>query len=107
MTPTTKHFNLLSEAEQERLAILAEECGEVIQAVCKILRHRYMSTNPKIVNSETNKQALERELGDLMHALDRMVRSGDLDRAEIESRRLSKPEAILPYLHHQSGEVKP
>ena len=35
------NFNQLTPAETERLAILAEECGEVIQAVGKILRHGY------------------------------------------------------------------
>lgn len=34
-------FNGLSPAEVERLALLAEECGEVIQTVGKILRHGY------------------------------------------------------------------
>src|SRR5574343_752810 len=35
----TNHFNRLSEAELERLAILIEECGEVAQAACKVIRH--------------------------------------------------------------------
>ena len=33
------HFNNLTPGEAERLAILAEECGEVIQIIGKILRH--------------------------------------------------------------------
>jgi len=45
-----KHFNGLSPAEAERLALLAEECGEVVQAVCKVLRHGYESTNPTLCN---------------------------------------------------------
>lgn len=36
---STRHFNNLTPGEAERLAMLAEECGEVIQAVGKILRH--------------------------------------------------------------------
>jgi len=73
----TNHFNRLTEAEAERLAILIEECGEVTQAACKILRHGYESTNPKAItpieeDPETNRSALERELGDLLHAARRL-----------------------------------
>lgn len=97
----TRHFNELSEAEQERLAILIEECAEVIQAGSKVLRHGYESRNPKVQDSETHREALERELGDLMHAMTRLTDAGDLDRDVIEARRTSKPTRILPYLHHQ------
>ena len=41
----TEHFNKLTEAEQERLVILAEECAEVIQVVAKIQRHGFNSDN--------------------------------------------------------------
>ena len=41
-----EHFNRLSPAEDERLTVLAEECSEVIQAICKIQRHGYESFNP-------------------------------------------------------------
>lgn len=97
----TDHFNELTEAEQERLAILIEECSEVIQIGCKVLRHGYYSTNPTVVNGETNREALARELGDLMHALQRMETSGDVSATTIVERRNSKPERIKPYLHHQ------
>lgn len=102
----TKHFNRLTEAEQERLVILIEECGEVVQAAAKILRHGYESTNPKAIvpaaaRPETNRAALERELGDLGHALQRMEQAGDLNGASIALRVASKPERIKPYLHHQ------
>lgn len=97
-----KNFNGLTPAESERLAILSEECAEVIQAVCKTLRHGYESTNPKTGSPETNRQMLEREIGDLLHALDRCVTTNDLDRTAIAERAASKPKRILPYLHHQA-----
>lgn len=97
----TQHFNQLSEAEQERLAILIEECAEVQQIACKILRHGYDSRNPKVQDSETNCEMLERELGDLQHAIVRMGASGDVSFATITDRSHSKPEHIKPYLHHQ------
>ena len=42
----TEHFNKLTPAEDERLAMLAEECAEVIQIVSKIQRHGYDSWHP-------------------------------------------------------------
>ncbi len=103
----TRHFNRLTEPEQERLAILVEECGEVIQAACKILRHGYESTNPKAItpedeNPETNRAALEREIGDLGHAVARMEKAADINPLAIRARAASKPARILPYLHHQT-----
>ena len=41
-----KHFNQLTPAEAERLALLLEELGEAQQAIGKILRHGYASTHP-------------------------------------------------------------
>jgi NTP pyrophosphatase (non-canonical NTP hydrolase) len=35
---------VITEAERERLVILMEECGEVIQAASKIIRHGWDST---------------------------------------------------------------
>lgn len=97
----SKHFNNLTPAEHERLVILNEECAEVQQAISKILRHGYESTNPTIPDSETNREALERELGDLFHAARRLIGCADVHGGLIEERAQSKPRHILPYLHHQ------
>ena len=59
------HFNGLSPAEAERLAMLAEECGEVIHIVGKILRHGYDSYHPADP-TVTNRDLLGRELTDLL-----------------------------------------
>lgn len=59
-----EHFNKLTPAQAERLAMLAEECGEVIQIVGKILRHGYDSCHPKNPKV-TNRELLGRELLDL------------------------------------------
>lgn len=100
----TKHFNGLSEAEAERLAILIEECGEVVQSACKILRHGYESYNPTVLGGETNRESLERELGDLGHAARRMEVAADINPLKIAARAASKPERIRPYLHHQDPQ---
>lgn len=105
---STNHFNGLTEAEAERLAILAEECGEVIQATMKILRHGYFRKDPDAAEAvtggaawENNRESLERELVDLSHAMRRMEIEGDVNAARIVNRAASKPERIKAYLHHQ------
>ena len=91
--------NELTAAEIERLALLAEECGEVIQAVGKILRHGYESTHPD--GGATNRELLEEELGDLRHAQDRMTLAKDVNVRAIEEAKQEKAERITAYLHHQ------
>lgn len=56
--------NKLTMSELERLAILSEECGEVIQVIGKIMRHGYNSWHPNSPN-ETNRDLLQKELEDL------------------------------------------
>lgn len=93
----TPHFNQLTPAEAERLAVLAEECGEVIQAVGKILRHGYESSHPD--GGPTNRRTLEREIGDVLYAVDRIALH-DLSSINIENAAAMKKQNIKPYLHH-------
>ena len=93
-------FNKLTPAEEERLAILAEECAEVIQVIGKILRHGYESDNHGKL-PQTNRQHLEEEIGNVRHIVDRMVNEGDLTYWQIEASRLHKAATIGKYLHHQ------
>lgn len=96
----TQHFSGLTEGEQERFVILAEECAEVQQAICKALRHGLESNNNGKL-PETNRQAIEREVGDLLHALERLIIAEDLNEVAIRQRAKSKPEHVKAYLHHQ------
>jgi len=91
---STSHFNKLTEAEAERLAILAEECGETVQAVTKILRHGFESWN--------NKADLEREIGNILAIADLMISEGDVDEGEIHLSANNKVEALRHYTHHQA-----
>lgn len=99
------HFNQLSPAELERLALLAEECGEVVQAVGKILRHGYASTNPFYPDLQTNRQNLVKEIGDMMVAVDFMLKSGDISEADVNDRMRVKHHKVWDYLHHQVAET--
>jgi hypothetical protein len=96
-----KHFNELSPAEAERLAILAEEMGEAIQVIGKILRHGYDSCNPHRMGEPRNRHLLEIELGDVMYAIDAMDKAKDITLRLLLKRVNEKEVKIQPYLHHQ------
>ena len=70
------HFNGLSDAETERLDMLAEECAEVIQAISKIKRYGWESRHPD--GGPTNRVQLFRELRDVAAVRWGMVINGDL-----------------------------
>ena len=96
------HFNQLTPAQAERLAMLAEECGEVIQVVGKILRHGYDSYHP--VNPRvSNRFLLVKELRDVNAVLMAMGRE--------ELRDYSVQDVIgvwdrkLQYTHHQEPQT--
>lgn len=99
-----EHFNRLTPAEAERLALLAEECGEVIQAIGKVLRHGFESTHPD--GGPTNREALEREMGDVYHAMVRMWGTGDLDWNAVTQRADDKARSVVRYFHHQGHNVE-
>lgn len=93
-----QHFNRLAPDQAESLALIAEECAEVIQAITKIQRHGVWSEHPDshIPNYET----LQREVGDLLAAL----RVGEVQRlvdwAKVIGHRDRKLMALPKYLHH-------
>lgn len=97
------HFNGLTPAQAERLALLAEEAAEVIQMVGKCLRHGLDSWHPGDPERTPNSVLLRRELVDLMAAKTMMEVSGDI--------KIQPPGEIVDaldrkrrYLHHQGGE---
>jgi NTP pyrophosphatase (non-canonical NTP hydrolase) len=89
----------LSDAERERLAILAEECGEVIQIIGKVLRHGYESRHPN--GGPTNRELLESELAHVGVAKDRMCRARELDGERISKAYVEKYGRANNYLHFQ------
>lgn len=97
----SEHFNGLTPAQAERLALLLEECGEVIQIVGKILRHGLYSWNPEAVGSQTNIELLERELGDLTLAIALMAEASEVSTARIWELADKKRSRVRKYLHHQ------
>lgn len=94
-----KPFNQLTPAQAERLALLAEECAEVIQAITKIQRHGYGSRHPQ--TGVLNSDALVAEIGDLFAAVDIMRAGGDVDGVEINDAKRAKLSRVWAYLHEQ------
>jgi NTP pyrophosphatase (non-canonical NTP hydrolase) len=93
------HFNELTPGQAERLALLMEEMGEAQQAIGKILRHGYERRSPLFPESPDNREALKKEMGDVLCALKMLEDAGDLDTGTIINRTDQKRRAL--YLHHQ------
>jgi NTP pyrophosphatase (non-canonical NTP hydrolase) len=93
-----EHFNKLTPAEAERLAMLAEECGEVIQIVGKILRHGYDCYHPEDP-TKTNRQLLGRELTDLYAVASSLCRDR-VPEGSLHEQNLAW-ERKLRFAHHQ------
>lgn len=96
------HFNQLTPAELERLAVLSEELGEAQQIVGKILRHGYCCYHP--VTLKVNRELLEKELGDIKVAIKLMFESGDINEYRIDKFAKEKVVTIRQYLHHQGAD---
>jgi NTP pyrophosphatase (non-canonical NTP hydrolase) len=93
-----QHFNGLTPAEAERLAMLAEEAGEVVQAACKVLRHGYASHHPADPSTD-NRELLKREVADMRAVLHLMETHGDL--AVTGADVLDAVARKSRYTHHQ------
>lgn len=96
-----EHFNNLTPAEAERIALLMEECAEVIQICGKILRHGYESFNPADNSRTTNRRLLEREVGHVQFAVSLMTEeSSDLSEESLGNSFYEKSLNVWKYLHH-------
>jgi NTP pyrophosphatase (non-canonical NTP hydrolase) len=100
-----EHFNGLTPAEDERLAWLSEECGELIQAIGKIQRHGYESHNPNDPNHQGNRADLQMECGDVFAAIALLYRNNDIDYDGMMRRRSDKLDTVNLYLHHNRTTV--
>lgn len=99
-----QHYNNLTPAEAERLAMLAEECGEVVQMVGKILRHGYEECHPNDQHQQTNRSLLSSELIDLLAVVDLMENRGDLPLRPTAADYGKAVRRKLRYAHHQEPQ---
>ena len=89
----------LTSAEIERLALLAEECGETVQAVGKVLRHGWESSSPR--GGATNRVGLEREIGDVRAVVGLLLDNRDVRLGELQAWQRNKRKALPGWTHHQ------
>lgn len=98
----SKPFNELTPAQAERLAMLIEECAEVQQIACKILRHGYGSFDPDDETKGTNRTQLQVELADLVAIQTIMQSYGAQDvRVHTQAELQHAIERKFMYAHHQ------
>lgn len=94
-------------SEVERLAMLAEECGEVVQVAGKILRHGYQAYNPYDERQRTNRVLLERELGHVYAIVTLMRRSGDIRIADVREWEKKHLRRLPEWTHYQEYDAAP
>lgn len=94
-----EHFNQLTPSEAELLACASEEAAEVGQAIGKILRHGYESYHPDFPLT-SNRESLEKELGDLLAIQEMMVEAGSLNVLAIRRHADAKRKNVRNFLHH-------
>lgn len=90
--------NGLTEAQEERLDLLVEECSEIIKAACKVKRFGYDSINPYAPQDGTNLNQLQLEMGDLDAIYALMSNNGDVDIDAINKRHQEKYPKLAGYL---------
>lgn len=80
-------------ADELILAILAEECAEVIQAIAKVHRFGIHHQNP--ITREANGRALKNEIGDMLGMVTlirelKILNISDAEVKEMSDRRITK-----------------
>lgn len=94
-----------TEAQDELLTILIEECAEVIQAATKIKRFGFDSTNME-ENPSTNFIALSKELGDLTAMIELAIEHDVACELTIYRTVLEKFRKLEIYSTHLRGNSK-
>lgn len=95
----------VSSDETELLALLIEECGEVIQAATKVLRHGWESFDPtRRGERPTNREALAKELGHLDFAVHLMQQSEHVSARDIAQASSDKASTINRWLHFNKAQ---
>ena len=92
------NFNELTPAQTELIALLMEECGELVQACGKILRHGLDSFHPDTEIS--NREALVHEMGDVTAAMKMLCNNSIVDKEIVFEKSVNKLKRVREYLHH-------
>jgi NTP pyrophosphatase (non-canonical NTP hydrolase) len=87
------HFNELTNEEQERLSMLLEECGEVLQVIGKIQRFGFDNSHSKY-GDKTFRELLAMEIGDVLIAISMLLDNGDIENSLIDEFQTKKRNKI-------------
>ena len=90
---------ITSAAQMERLICLTEELAEAMQATTKAMRFGMDDHHPH--STQTNRDNLEQELGDLGAIIILMVLKGDLSHGNISERSEWKERDLKRWLRYQ------
>jgi NTP pyrophosphatase (non-canonical NTP hydrolase) len=91
----------LTPGEIERLAVLSEECGEVVRAIGKIMRYGWESSSPFVAGGRSNRMALERELGSMRAVVNLMLDNQDVRLNAVQSWQRTKKTALENWTLYQ------
>ncbi len=91
-------INRIDEAEQERIGLAAEEMGEALQIIGKILRHGLDSHHPDMPLL-SNAHLLELELSHVLAASELLIAAGTLDSRSIFKCKVEKLKKLRGWLH--------
>jgi NTP pyrophosphatase (non-canonical NTP hydrolase) len=96
-------ISTLNEAERERLTWLIEECGEVVQIACKILRFGYTCVSPYLQDKGAdNHELLEMEIGDVLGCIQILCKKDGIRAEMLDSYKLAKLVKVMRYAQHQN-----
>lgn len=89
----------LTPYQDEVLTILNEECGEVVQEICKIMRFGINSRHYH--HNNIHWENLEQELGDILACID-MVKHANIGITEdgLEAAKQRKLEKVVKWMKH-------
>jgi NTP pyrophosphatase (non-canonical NTP hydrolase) len=85
---------LLGTKTHEALIITAEECAEVIQQISKIIRFGIDLPYVTAGDGTTNRQQLEKEVGDLICMIDILIELGIIDSRALTEAEIAKREKL-------------
>jgi NTP pyrophosphatase (non-canonical NTP hydrolase) len=84
----TRRITKLQDRNELLTALLAEECGEVVQRACKVLRWGM---------DDKNYTKLHEEIGDVIGVIDLLAKHNVIDLGLIDERRVYKVNKIMRY----------
>lgn len=90
---------LLGTKTHEALIITAEECAEVTQQICKIMRFGLDTPYITAGDGSTNREQLEKEIGDLMALIDILQKQDVISYNNIEKASAAKLVKLQRWSH--------